>query len=223
MSDFSQPPPINPYDIPEAGRSGMSGGAKVLIGLGIGCGVLLLLCCGVFGVTAYFFGRSFQHATSTDPATVRSVTDSIVTIEVPPSLEPQMSLDWSMPILNRKVTTMAVYADKEDHSGLVLFQLAEDLGDPEMMKMQFRNSLRQGGKEKWKEVHLQDSENFESPINDSPAEFKVGRGKLEESGREIWQATGTFSGKGGPAMLFMQLNAEDFNKDDVMDVLKSMK
>ena len=125
MSDYQQPPPVNPYDSPETVRSGMSGGTKVLLGLGIGCGVLVLLCCGVFGVGAFFFGRSVQHAMSEDPATIRSVTDSIVTIEIPPPLEPKMSLDWTMPIVNRKVMTMAIYADKQDHSGLVLFQLAD--------------------------------------------------------------------------------------------------
>ena len=71
MTDFHEPPPVNPYDSPETVRPGMSSGAKVLIGLGIGCGVLVLLCCGVFGVSMYFFGRSFNM--SEDPATVRRV------------------------------------------------------------------------------------------------------------------------------------------------------
>ncbi|MEX0979176.1 MAG: hypothetical protein WDZ48_10005 [Pirellulales bacterium] len=223
MSDYQQPPPINPYDSPETVRPGMSGGTKVLLGLGIGCGVLVLLCCGVFGIGGYFFGRSVQHAMSEDPATIRNVTDSIVTIEIPPPLEPKMSLDWTMPILDRKVMTMAIYGDKQDHSGLVLFQLAEDLGDREAMDMQFRNSLRQSGRSQWKEVELKASETFKTEINGSPAEFTLGVGKDEKSGREVAQATGTFSGKGGPAMLFLQVNAKDFTKDQVMEILKSMK
>jgi hypothetical protein len=195
----------------------------VLLGLGIGCGVLVLLCCGVFGIGGYFFGRSMQHAMSEDPATIRGVTDSIVTIEIPPALEPKMSLDWTMPILDRKVMTMAIYSEKDEHSGLVLFQLAEDLGDPEAMEMQFRNSMRQSGGKQWEEVDLQSSEAYKTEINGSPAAFTVGVGKDEKSGREVVQATGTFSGKGGPAMLFLQVNAENYSKDDVMAILRSMK
>lgn len=223
MSDYQQPPPVNPYDSPETIRPGMSSGAKVLLGLGIGCGVLLLLCCGFFGITAFYFGRSLQHAMSEDPATIRGVTEGIVTIEVPEQLEPKMSLDWTMPIVNRKMMTMAVYADKADHSALVLFQISSDWGDTESMKTQFQQSMRESAGKEWKEVDLKESETFKTEINGSPAEFTLGSGKDEQSGREIWQATGAFDGKGGPAMLFMQLNAEDFTKDQVMNVLQSMK
>jgi hypothetical protein len=221
-SDFQQPPPVNPYDSPESVRPGMSSGAKVLLGLGIGCGVLVLLCCGGFGIFIFYFGRSVQRATSEDPTTIRQVTDSIVTIEVPEALEPKFSLDWTMPIVNRKMMAMAVYADKAKRSSLVVFQISKDLGNPEMMKSQFQDSLRQSGQREWKEVHLEESETFNTKINGGDAEFKIGKGK-NESGKEVWQATGAFDGNGGPAMLFMQLAADDFDKDQVMAILKSMK
>lgn len=221
MTDFHEPPPVNPYDSPETVRPGMSSGAKVLIGLGIGCGVLVLLCCGVFGVSMYFFGRSFNM--SEDPATVRRVTDGIVTIDVPPALEPKASVDWTMPFIKRKMMSMAAYADKAEHSNLVLFQISDDLGNAEAMKVQLQQSLRESGRAQWEEVNLDDSETFKTEINGDSAEFTVGKGKEKRSGREVWQATGAFAGNGGPAMLFMQLNAEDFTKDLVMAILKSMK
>jgi len=217
------PQPINPYDSPETVRPGMSSGAKVLIGLGVGCGVLVLLCCGFFGVTAYFFGRSFQKAMSEDPATVRQVTDSIVSIEVPEPLQPKMSLDWTMPFVNRKMMSMALYGDKADQNALVLFQVAEDLGDPEMMRTQFQQSMRESGRKEHKEVTLSESETFKTKINDSEAEFTIGSGKDEKAAREVWQATGAFQGNGGPAMLFLQVNAKDFTKEQVLEILKSMK
>lgn len=222
MTDFQQPPPVNPYDNLETVRPGMSSGAKVLLGLGIGCGVLLVLCCGGFGVTFFYFGRSLQRAASEDPATIRRVTESIVTIEVPEALEPKFSFDWTVPIFNRTVSA-AAYADSDDHSSLVLFQLDLDLGNPEAMKLQFQESLRESGQGEWEEVDLDDSETFETEINGNLAEFTVGSGKREGSGREVWQATGAFDGNGGRAMLFMQLGADDFSKEQMMDVLKSMK
>ena len=81
MSDFSQPPPVNPYDSPEMARPGMSSAAKVLLGLGIGCGVLVLLCCGGFIFTGVYFTRSIQQAMSEEPDTIRRVADSIVAID----------------------------------------------------------------------------------------------------------------------------------------------
>jgi hypothetical protein len=222
MSDFQQPPPVNPYDSPESVRPGMSSGAKVLLGLGIGCGVLVLLCCGGVGVFVFYFGRSVQKAASEDPATIRRVTHSIVSIDVPESLEPKFSLDWSIPFVNQSIWA-AVYADAKDHSSLVLFQVDENLGNAEAMKHQFQQSLRDAGREEWKEVELDESESFETEINGNQAEFKVGSGSREHPEAKVWQATGAFDGKGGPAMLFMQLGADDFDKDQVMAILKSMK
>jgi hypothetical protein len=220
MSDFSQPPPVNPYDSPEMARPGMSGAAKVLIGLGIGCGVLVLLCCGGFIFTGFYFTRSIQQAMSEDPATIRRVAESIVAIEVPEELTPEISIDYTMPIVDRKVMSLAVFTSEHKRSALVLFQLAADFGD---FNEQFRQSMRESGRDQWKEVRLEEPERFETQINGEPAEFNVGKGKREKSSEEVWQAMGSFEGKGGAAMLFLQLDAEEFTKDDAMAILKSMK
>jgi hypothetical protein len=201
-------------------RPGMSSAAKVLLGLGIGCGVLVLLCCGGFIFTGVYFTRSIQHAMSQDPDTIRRVADGIVAIEVPEELKPEISIDYTMPILDRKMMSLAVFTSEQERSALVLFELASDLGD---FEEQFRQSMRESGRDRWKEVRLEESETFEAEINSEPAEFKVGKGKREKSGEEVWQAVGAFAGKGGAAMLFLQLDAEEFTKDDAMAILKSMK
>ncbi len=219
-SDF-QPPPQNPYDSPEPVKPGMSSGAKVLLGLGIGCGVLVLLCCGGFGISIYFFGRSIQQAMSEDPAKVRTVAADIVTVDVPEDLEPKTSLNWTVPVIDKTVW-MAIFADATEQAALVLFQLEDDLENSDMLQAQFKNSMQQSGS-KWKEIQLEESETYTTEIEGKPAEFNVGKGNEKQSGREVWQAKGVFQGKGGAALLFMQLNAEDFTKDDVMNVLKSLK
>jgi hypothetical protein len=195
----------------------------VLIGLAIGCGVLVLLCCGGLGIAAYFFGRSFDL--SEDPARVREVTEEIISIDVPEAIEPKVSLDWTMPFVNRRMVSMAVYADRDEHSALVLFQLNEGLGqvNPETMRSQFEQSMRDSGGGEWNEVKLDESETAKREINGAEAEFTVGRGKVEKTDREVWQAMGSFAGKGGAAMLFLQLDAADFSKEQVIAVLDSMK
>jgi hypothetical protein len=223
MSQPSQPvPPINPYDAPETARPGMSSGAKVLLGLGIGCGVLVLLCCGIGGVSLYFLGRNLQKGMSEDPATVREVAENIVTIEVPESLEPKMSLDFTIPFVNRRMMSMAVFASQDKHSTLVLFEVDQSMGgNEEVMQAQFKDAMRQSGREHRGEVELEEPEDVEAEINGNQTEFRFGKGKHEN--REVWQATGAFSGKGGPAMLFMQLDAETFNKEQALDILHSMQ
>ncbi len=53
----------------------MSTGGKVLLGVGIGCGVVLLLCCGVFGVAGYYFSKTFQLIQ--DPDQVRTIAQRL--------------------------------------------------------------------------------------------------------------------------------------------------
>ena len=126
---------MNPYDSPENFRPGMSTGTKVLLGLGIGCGVLVLLCCGGMMLGGYFFGRSMQEAISEDPQQIAAVATSIVDIEVPAPLEPMFSLDFTIPFVNQKAMAMVVYAHKRDGSSpkeekpdsvLVLFQMERE-------------------------------------------------------------------------------------------------
>ena len=93
--------PMNPYDAPEVEPRGMSGTTKVLLAFGIGCGVLLLLCCGLVGFGGFAGYRYFQNALIDDPDKVRQITDAIVTIEIPESLEPKMAMDMRVPFSGR--------------------------------------------------------------------------------------------------------------------------
>ncbi len=224
---MSMPEQPNPFDSPETVRPGMSGGTKVLLGVGIGCGVLALLCCGGFAIMAFTFGRSFSHAASDDPETIRKVTESIVSIEIPPPLKPQVSLDWTMPIVNRKMMTMAIYGDKAQHenpaSVVFLFQMDSGFANRDMLKGQFEQQLHQSGRQDWEEVELEKSEEITMEINGSAAEFKFGHGKVRDDDREVWQAIGAFDGKGGPAMLFMQLDSDDFTEEQARAIIRSMK
>jgi hypothetical protein len=225
---MSMPEPMNPYDSPEPAKQGMSGGAKVLLGIGIGCGVLVLLCCGGLAIGGYFFGRNLQQAISEDPEKIREVTKSIVDIDVPPPLEPKMSLDFTIPFANQKMMTMAIWGDgikeeKRPESVLILFQMDSDFANREALKAQFEMQMHQQNRQEWEEVELENEETIEAEINGSPAQFTFGKGKRKGDEKEVWQAMGAFDGKGGPAMLFMQLDAEKFSEEQARGTLSSMK
>jgi hypothetical protein len=226
------PPPLNPYDSPENFRPGMSTGTKVLLGLGIGCGVLVLLCCGGMMVGGYFFGRSMQEAISEDPQQVAAVAKSIVDLEVPEPLAPVVSMDFKMPFVDQKIMTMAMFGHKRDagakqdepDSILVLFQMTENIGgNRKAMKAQFEAQMQQSGRKDWEEAPLESEEIIEHEVNGSPAQFTFGKGKRNRDGREVWQASGAFDGKGGPAMIFMQLDAENFTEEQARGVIDSMQ
>lgn len=226
------PPPMNPYDSPENFRPGMSTGTKVLLGLGIGCGVLVLLCCGGLTIGGYFVGRSMQEAVSEDPQQIAAVTSSIVDMTVPEPLAPVFSMDFTIPIVNQKAMSMVVYTHKRDggtpkqenpDSVLVIFQMSENFGDRAQLKAQFEAQMNQSGRKEWEEAELESEEIIEHEVNGSPAQFTFGKGKRRKDGREVWQAGGAFDGKGGPAMFFMQLDAEDFTEEQARGLIESMR
>jgi hypothetical protein len=183
-------------------------------------------------VGGYFFGRSMQEAISEDPQEIAAVTKSIVEIDVPAPLAPVFSMDFTIPIVNQKFMTMAMFAhqrdgsapkEKEPDSLLVLFQMTENIGDRGAMKAQFEAQMQESGRKEWEEVQLENEEIIEHEVNGSPAQFTFGKGKRDRDDREVWQASGAFDGKGGPAMLFMQLDAEDFTEEQARGVIDSMR
>ena len=69
-------------------------GVKVIVGLLIAGGLLMLLCCG--GLYWEFTGTMERDET---PAGVRARTDEILTLDVPADFEPQLSLRGEIPLL----------------------------------------------------------------------------------------------------------------------------
>jgi hypothetical protein len=169
-----------------------------------------------------------QQAFSEDPEKVREVTKSVVEIDVPPPLEPKASIDFTLPIANKKMMTMVIWGDglkedKEPESVLILFQMDKDFANREALKAQFEMQMHQQNRKEWQEAELENEETIEVEINGSPAQFTFGKGKRKGKDKEVWQAMGAFDGKGGPAMLFMQLDAEKFSEEQARGTINSMK
>jgi hypothetical protein len=214
---------MNPYDTPEYVRPGMSGTAKWLLGLGIGCGVVVLLCCGVFGGGAFWMVRTAQRSISEDPATIRRLTDEIVTIDIPESLPPRTCMDFNIPFWNTKVMTWVAYGEESGGNGLFLAQFGQGLVDEDSMTTQWRESMRQSGQRDWDDVEIEQTENHEVEINGSATTFRVAKGHESKSKEEVWQLTGSFQGKGGPALMVLKLHGSQFTKQQVLAILDSMK
>jgi hypothetical protein len=215
--------PMNPYDPPEYNRPGMSGTAKVLLGVGIGCLVFLILCCGFFGFSGYMMARMAKNSIIKDPDEIRRVTADIVNIEIPASLPPMFGVDMKAPILGTTLITGAAYGDPEPGNALLLGPFAANIMDEETMRTQWRQSMRNSGRDDWEEdVDIQESETHETEVNGEPAKFKVARGKSRKQG-EVWQVAGGFRGKSGSAFLIMKVKSDEFTKEQVLAILDSME
>ncbi len=211
--------PTNPYDNPDYRPQGMSGTKKLLVGLGLGCGVVLLICCGGFGAATYWGMNLAKNANLTEPAEIRRVTDEIVTISVPPGFEPHRAMDFVVPF-GQGTKKIAVYRDTASNGSLKLDQSSgEAATNPGLASMDdsFDAELHR------EPLVVTKSEDFDTKVNGEQAKFVIEQGTRGEGGEEFWHVAGPFHGKGGPAHLEFEVKRSDFPQDQVLDLLKSMK
>jgi len=212
---------------PQPRKPGMSGTAKLLIGLGIGCGVVVLLCCG--GTTIFWWKAQawLAESMSNDPVEVRKSTSEIADLTVPDGFEPAQKMSFPIPFTDETMMTTVVYESDRDGS-LVLTQFGQvfaQQNNAEQMKQQMRQSLKEKGLEddSMAPLDAEDVENVDLQIRGQPASFTIQRGKDKQSGDEIWIVSGSFQGKGGPAMLILQAKTADMSREQIDALLNSIK
>ncbi len=214
--------PMNPYDAAAPEPRGMSGTTKVLLAFGIGCGLLLVLCCGVFGIGGYFASNYAKNALSYDPAKAREITADIVDIEIPESLEPQGSVDARVPFRGDRLMTGAVYGSKEGDNHIIIGEFGPSIAQGDFERT-MRESMREAGQEEDENLVVIDSEPYDAMIHGEQATFTIAEAEGRKSKTKYWQVSGEFRGDAGPAILLMRLEAEKFTKEQVIDIIKSME
>ena len=187
--------------------------------LGAGCGVALLLCCGVVGFFGYM-GAKVAQGMSQDPAKVREVAKSIVEIDLPPELTPQMSMDLPVPTMHM---TFAVFGN--DSNVVMLGNMrgaAFAKGDPEMMARQMEQSMqsRSSGRES---LNAENTEQLEFTIRDKPVKFTITEGTGANSSKKLIEAVGAFPSEGGFIIVVIQVDAEQYNKERVVQLIESIR
>ena len=199
------------------------GGNKLLMGLGIGCGVSLLLCCGGF----FFMQQWAENAFSDDPAVVVQTTELITEIDIPPQMDPQVSMDVKIPFTDQRFMTMVMYGNEEGQQFLLLAQFDNELLDEtnrDDMAAQVKESL-QGQLDTEQNITLDEeaAEQIERTIRDLAATFAIAKGTSDDTGVDVWYVTGTFEGRRGPVFMDFVAPTEDFTREEIGQLLDSIR
>jgi hypothetical protein len=214
---------MNPYDEPEAAPRGMSSGSKVLLGFGIGCGVFLLLCCGSLVILIVWAVNYFGNAVTEDPAAVRRLAADIIKIEIPEELEPRGGMDLRIPFVGDRLMSLVVFGSNTSDDHLFMAEFGGFMADAGDLEGQMRDSIDDNWQEHHEDVEVLESETHELKIHDQDASFHVAKAKGRESDKEYWEVMGEFRGESGPAVMVLRLGAEEFTKEQVIEILDSMK
>ena len=204
---------------PRSGCGGCLG--KFLILLGVIFAIFVALCCG--GI--YYM----KSSVSTQPKDVRTITDEIVAIEIPPTLEPAGGGRFQVPLLGKSLGQGAAYADKNKTSLLIVGSFGGVFG--EKFKQQFIEAMQSGQFEQQradkndKREELKDvkKSRVDRTINGEKAIFDIEQGVGVKSHKAKIRVQGFFEGKTGPAILVIETDADALPEERVMGIIDSMK
>jgi len=216
------PPEMSSEVAPPPRKTGMSGGAKLLIALGIGLGILVLLCCGgILGVGYYFSAKVM----SPDPEVIAEKTAEITQISIPDGLQPKMAFDMKVPFSGQRLMLWTVYLDEATDSTLVLFAFGEGTVPPnqDQMQRQMDQSLRQQGMGNREPITIKESYTKQVEIRGQQVTFTIAKGVGGKSGAPRIQVTGVFQGQTGPVMLMLSADANKYTEEQIVKMIESIQ
>ncbi|HEX3658293.1 MAG TPA: hypothetical protein VHV55_21065 [Pirellulales bacterium] len=216
--------PNSPYQPPLAGAGAAppNRSRRIWLGLGIGCGVLILLCCGGFVGVSWWGTAKLKQSTSDDPVVIRGIATEIAEIPLPASFKPKYSLNMTVPFTPMKLKGV-LYSSNQN--GVGLFMMGEfnaEMSEAERQKFlqQMRASVQNNANEK---LDVLESKTVTLKMRGKDASFKFAKAQNQDTKALVWQIVGTFQGKGGPAMIMMIVPYEQFTEDQLKKMFEQAK
>ncbi|WP_339729357.1 hypothetical protein [uncultured Gimesia sp.] len=217
MSDdnfYSEENDSQPDEFSAQPKQGMSTGVKVLlIFLGVG-GICLLLCCGGL----YYAFRSTEFKMTEKKEDIIEIQNDITEITIPDSFKPQAGM--SMKIVGMEMR-MAVYEEKAKQGAIVLMSISTPDDGMVDLEKEFQKNMRQNNQNQ-RDLKITKEETREFTIKGKKVDFNFSEG-TDPKGKEFHQISGVFSGKKGPAFLFIQLSSETYNEEEIVKMIESIK
>lgn len=205
-----------------------SGSGRIWLFLGLGCGGLLLLCCGGFALFGYFAAQTVANSTSDDPAVARERATEIAEVAIPADFEPKFSIDMAIPFQGEKLFTIVAYTspsqDANSPNLIVLGQFGTQFpaNTRDEMMDQLHNSIRQELAHEDVEIDQSTSHAREFEINGEPAEFIFEEGKGRQSKQAFRTVMGQFRGKSGMAVLYVRVEADKYDEEALVKIVESI-
>jgi hypothetical protein len=206
---------------PQSQKRGMSSGSKVLLILGGVGGLFLLLCCGGLAIVGYKFKEAVGNLVTTDPELIKTRTQDIVTIEVPPGFKPVQAMDMV-------VMRMVVYnGDGGDQSSVFMimeFDKTMMQGNKKQQQDQMLQQMRaqQAQQGSNGDIQVEETQTREFTIAGRKTEFSFVKGKSND-GKAVRQVTGSFPTVDGVAMLFLMVPEEKYDEAAIDRMLQSIQ
>ena len=198
------------------------GGSKVWLFLGLGCGFVLLLCCGG-GVGFIFFAKSAMQVVA-DPAAAQQQANQIADFDLPGGFKAQSAVLVKNPLTGQAVMTVVVFSTDNNEPGIFLMEFGQLMAnvDRGQLKTQMEQQMQQQGQQ-MKKLEVAESRDVDVQIRGKPATFKIQKAQDPQTKQQFVQVEGVFEGKQGPAILFGQLKADGFTEDDAEKLVRSIK
>jgi hypothetical protein len=207
----------------------MSGTKKLLLGLGMGCGLVVLLCCGGGGAFFYFVARSMQA--SSDPKEVVELTKSMADLAIPEGLQPSKSFNMEkMPMFGQLIPSWVLYQNKQAGATLLLAQ-------SKVLQSQPQANIRQTIQQMMGPIFQQQGVEFPNrelaeknkeidthvcTIRGVQVTFTIVTGDDEQTKARRIRVTGVFPGKVTSVALLLDADADKLAKPAVVKMLDSI-
>ena len=217
----------NPNWTQPAAKRGMSKTTKILLVLGVLAGLALVVCCGGLMIVGWRLQSYMAEAVSTEPAVIEAAKDEIVQIDIPETFSPQMSFDMKVPFVEQRVFMAVVYTMEGVQGNLMLMAIGPLVSDTdrEQFTEQMKEAFQQQGGQGQGNVRLEVAETLEREfeIRGQPTKFRLQKGKNPDSGTEMIELSGTFSGKSGPVILMLTVEADRFDEEQITTMIESIR
>ncbi|MEX2118649.1 MAG: hypothetical protein WD847_03490 [Pirellulales bacterium] len=211
--------PMDPNFPSQAYPPRKQGGSGLLWGLGIGCGLVLLLCCGG-GVAFFVYARNMMDIKN-DPAEVTAQAKGIVQIDLPDGLKPQSSVSMKIPFVGARMIMVMYQTDDGTGHAMLMEMSGGDAAAEAQMRAQLEAQAQQQGASQMQLTDVE-SRTIDLQVAGEPATFEIRKGK-DSAGVEYIQASGSFKTQAGRGTLLLQVRADQYTEEQIEDSLRSIQ